>query len=178
MRVLVQFFFIQNMCEENRPGEVKWLWKMQETSLLRRCAQISTEKDSSLGQSNSYSGMLVRWYIVFLVTLLIILRGWVFALKAMRVQPVVLDTTNFPVLITTIEPHLATWCIALFVNISLYIAQNVQAISLSASMSLNNFVTSQPNFQSSWRRNRWSPSRMTLIPSISAFSALMTLVNL
>jgi len=81
---------------------------MQETSLLRRCAQISTEKDSFLGQSNSYSGMLVRWYIVFLVTLLIILCGWVFALKAMRVQPVVIDITNFPVLLTTIEPHLAT----------------------------------------------------------------------
>jgi hypothetical protein len=72
------------------------------------CSDLYRKKDSSLGQSNSYSGMLVRWYIVFLVTLLIILRGWVFALKAMRVQPVVIDITNFPVLITTIEPHLAT----------------------------------------------------------------------
>lgn len=178
MRVLVQFFSYKTCVKRTDRGKWSDYEKCKRLPFCDAVLRSLQKKDSSLGQSNSYSGMLVRWYIVFLVTLLIILCGWVFALKAMRLQPDVIDITNFPVLLTTIEPHLATWCIALFVNISLYIAQNVQAISLSASMSLNNFVTSQPNFQSSWRRNRWSPSRMTLISSISAFSALMTLVNL
>lgn len=76
-------FFSYKTCVK-RTDQGKWsdYEKFKRLPFCDAVLRSLQKKDSSLGQSNSYSGMLVRCYIVFIVTLIIILCGWVFALKA------------------------------------------------------------------------------------------------